>query len=355
MLIVKHEQAQFFSEDIKLLQTHKQVKGELKPLAPFLDNEGIIRVGGRLQNATLPYAAQHPAVLPNKSIITDLIVRNEHIRLLHAGQKLVLCSLRQRFWLTDGLRTVKRVIHKCVICFRLKAAATTQLMGSLPAARVTACRPFERVGVDFAGPVSVKNSRIRKPVIGKGYIALFVCFATKAIHLELCSDLTTECFLACFKRFTARRNLPSEVYCDNGSTFKGARNQLEEFYRLHASQGHQQAVHSFASQKGINFHFIPSYSPIFGGLWESGVKSTKHHLKRVVGRALLTYEQLNTVLVEIEGVLNSRPLTPVTADTTDFSYLSPGHFLTGAPLNTYPEQDVSNKSINLLKFWSIIN
>ncbi|XP_061728218.1 uncharacterized protein LOC133533277 [Cydia pomonella] len=184
-------------------------------------------------------------------------------------------------------------------------------MGSLPAARVTASRVFQRVGLDFAGPVSVKNSRIRKPVIGKGYIALFVCFTTKAIHLELCSDLTTECFLACFKRFIARRNLPSEVYCDNASTFKGARNKLAELYRLHASQTHKQTVTSFAAQKGIQFHFIPSYSPVFGGIWESGVKSAKHHLKRVVGKSLLTYEQLNSVLVEIEGVLNARPITAV--------------------------------------------
>jgi hypothetical protein len=354
MLLVKHEQGKFYSDDIKLLQSLKQVKGNLKPLTPFLDSEGIIRVGGRLQNASLPFAAQHPAILPQQSVVTALIVRNEHLCLLHAGQKLVLCSLRQRFWIIDGLRTVKKVIHKCVICFRLKATANTQLMGSLPTARVTACRVFGRVGVDFAGPVSVKNSRIRKPVIGKGYIALFVCFVTKAIHLELCSDLTTECFLACFKRFIARRNLPSDVYCDNASTFKGTRNQLDEFYRLHASQAHQQAVNSFATQKGINFHFIPSYSPIFGGLWESGVKSTKHHLKRVVGKALLTYEQLNSVLIEIEGVLNSRPLTAITNDPNDFSYLSAGHFLTGAALNTYPEQDLSNKSTNLLKFWSII-
>ncbi|XP_061719632.1 uncharacterized protein LOC133526844 isoform X2 [Cydia pomonella] len=354
MLIVKHEQAQFFSDDLSMLRSGKQLKGNLKPLTPFLDGEGIIRVGGRLQNALLPYAAQHPAILPKQSPITNLLIRNEHICLLHAGQKLVLCSLRQRFWIVDGLRTVKKIIHKCIICFRLKATAAAQLMGSLPAARVTASRVFQRVGLDFAGPVSVKNSRIRKPVIGKGYIALFVCFTTKAIHLELCSDLTTECFLACFKRFIARRNLPSEVYCDNASTFKGARNKLAELYRMHASQTHKQTVTSFAAQKGIQFHFIPSYSPVFGGIWESGVKSAKHHLKRVVGKSLLTYEQLNSVLVEIEGVLNARPITAVSNDPEDFSYLSPGHFLTGAPLNTYPEQDVSNKPTNLLRFWSTI-
>ncbi|XP_049875316.1 uncharacterized protein LOC126373281 isoform X1 [Pectinophora gossypiella] len=354
LLIVKNEQHHFYESEIKCLSNQRQLTGSsLTPLTPFLDGNGILRVGGRLHNASMPYNAKHPAILPKGSEIADLIIRDEHLKLLHAGQKLVLTSLKQRFWLIDGLRTVKKVIHKCVTCFRLKASASAQLMGSLPAERITACRPFQKVGIDFAGPVSVKNSRIRKPIIGKGYIVIFVCFVTKAIHIELASDLTTETFLACFKRFIARRNLPSDVYCDNGATFKGARNQLHDLYRLHTNKVHQDQVCTYASERGISFNFIPSYSPVFGGLWESGVKSAKHHLKRVVGKALLTYEQLNTVLTEIEGVLNSRPLTAVTADPNDFSFLSPGHFLTGAPLNTYPERDVSNTRINLLKFWSI--
>ncbi|KAL0829306.1 hypothetical protein ABMA28_004108 [Loxostege sticticalis] len=288
-LIIKYEQGNLYQLEIKCLSDQTPIKGSLKPLSPFLDGDGIIRVGGRLNNAPISYAKQHPIILPKDSDITVLIIRNEHLRLLHAGQKLVLSSLRQRFWIVDGLRTVKKILHKCVTCFRMKAAATTQLMGSLPADRVTACRPFQKIGTDFAGPVAVKNSRIRKPVIGKGYIVLFVCFVTKAIHLELASDLTTDAFLACFKRFISRRNLPSDVYCDNGSTYKGARNKLDELYRLHASQSHQTTVQTFASEKGIDFHFIPSYSPIFGGLWESGVKSVKYHLKRIVGKALLTY------------------------------------------------------------------
>ncbi|XP_045457220.1 uncharacterized protein LOC123667312 [Melitaea cinxia] len=251
MMIVKHEQEQYFSTEIKSLKSQKELTGNLKALTPFLDANGLMRVGGRLQNASIPYTSQHPAILPKGSEITALLIRDEHIKLMHAGQKLLLSSLRQRFWIIDGLRTIKKIIYKCVTCFRLKAVATTQLMGSLPTHRVRACRPFQKVGVDFAGPVSVKNSRIRKPLIGKGYIVLFVCFVTKAIHLELASDLTTDTFLACFKRFIARRNLPSDVHCDNGSTFKGARNQLDELYRLQNSQSHQYQVQSFASKRWL--------------------------------------------------------------------------------------------------------
>lgn len=353
-LLIKSEQEKYFAKEIKCILSGEKYNGSLKPLHPFLDHDGILRVYGRLQHASLPYSNKHPIILPKNSPITELIIRQEHFRLLHAGQKLVLSSLNQKYWITDGLRTVKKVIHKCITCFRLKAAAASQLMGSLPADRVNVCRPFEKVGIDFAGPISVKMSRVRRAVIGKGYILVIVCFTTKSIHLELASDLTTDTFLACFKRFIARRNLPSDVYCDNASTFKGARTRLGDMCRLYGGdKDHRIQVQSFAAERGIRFHFIPSYSPVFGGLWESSVKSVKHHLKHVMGRALLTYEQLVTILAEIEAVLNSRPISAVSADPTDFSYLTPGHFLTGAPLNSYPEQNVSDTPTNLLKFWSI--
>lgn len=153
-------------------------------------------------------------------------------------------------------------------------------MGSLPKQRVTAWGPFKKVGVDFADPISIKNSLIRRAIETKGYICIFVCFATKAIHLELASDITTKTFLACFKKLFSRR-LPDEVFADNGSNFKGAASQLAELYTLQASSDHQKHVNAFLSQTGIRFHFTHSiqfhfcYSPVFAGLAEAAVKSTK--------------------------------------------------------------------------------
>ena len=223
-------------------------------------------------------------------------------------------------------------------------------MGSLPHDRVNVCRPFQKVGMDFAGPFSLKQSRIRKPIITKGYICVIVCFAAKAIHLELVSDLKTETFLACFKRFISRRGLPTDVYSDNFSTFKCASSQIEELYKLYGSKAHQSQVQNFSSQKGINYHYIPCYSPVFAGLWEAGVKSTKFHLKRVVQTAVLTYEELNTVLCQIEAILNSRPLMPLSNNIDDYSYLTPGHFLIGSALNAYPEPNLVTCK-NRLQFW----
>ncbi|XP_047984754.1 uncharacterized protein LOC125225200 isoform X1 [Leguminivora glycinivorella] len=238
----------------------------------------------------------------------------------------------------------------------MKAQCAKQLMGSLPPERVTACRAFQKVGIDFAGPITVKNSRVRRALQTKGYICVFVCFVTKAIHLELSSDLTTDAFLACFKRFIARRGLPTDVFCDNGGCFKGAKNQLVELYNLSSSQNHQTLVQSYAAQQRINFHFVPSYSPVFAGLAEAAVKSTKYHLKRILQSYVLTYEQINTILCQIESTLNSRPLLPVNAtDINDYSYLTPGHFLIGTSMTCLPEADLTELPSNRLKFWEICN
>ncbi|XP_052743215.1 uncharacterized protein LOC128199140 [Bicyclus anynana] len=354
MVIVKHEQGVHFKSEINALCKGNNLKGTLVNLHPFIDNLGLLRVGGRLHHAAIPLSQKHPVILPKDSLITSLIIKSEHERLLHAGPKLLLSSLNQKFWIVNGLLHIKKITHKCIICFRNKATAAQQLMGSLPASRVTATsRPFQVIGLDFAGPVDVKLSRIRRSVVGKGYICVFVCFTTKAVHLELASDLTTETFLGCLKRQISRRGKPSQVHCDNFSSFKSASNQLNELYKLHASQYHQANVQKFAAEQGINFHFIPCYSPTFGGLWEAAVKSTKYHLRRVVQNSLLTYEQLNTVLCEIEAVLNSRPLLSLSSDPDDFYYLTPGHFIIGSALTMYPENNLINVPKNKLKFWQL--
>lgn len=353
-VIIRHVQHKAFSNEIQLLEKGSQIKNHMASLHPFLDCNTILRVGGRLQNATnLSYDKKHPIILPKSNHITNLIIIKEHLRLLHAGAKLVLSSLSQRFWLLNGIREVKKVVHKCVKCFRLKATAAKQLMGSLPSHRISTGRVFEITGVDFCGPFDIKVARIRKAITKKSYVALFVCFATKAIHIELVSDMTTEAFLACLQRFVARRGLPSLIYCDNAKTFKGAENKLKELYDLHSSKCHVENVENFCSTKLIRFKYIPSYSPEFGGLWEAGVKSAKHHIRRVIGNVSLTFEEFNTVLTQIESILNSRPLLPLSSDVSDLNYLTPGHFLVGTALTSYPELDVTYKNINRMKFWQL--
>ena len=136
----------------------------------------------------------------------------------------------------------------------------------------------------------------------------FVCMVSKAVHIELATDFSTEGFIAAFRRFISRRGVPEHVYSDNGTNFVGANKELGEVYRLHKTTQFQNAIEVFALTKRIQWHFNPPLSPHFGGLWEAAVKSFKHHLKRILKNQTLTYEQINILLIEIEGILNSRPL-----------------------------------------------
>lgn len=165
--------------------------------------------------------------------------------------------------------------------------------------------------------------------------------------------MNTDTFIAAFKRFSSRRNLPSEIFCDNAATFKGAQRKFEELYRLLLSRDHKDRIENYAASVGRNFNFIPSYSPTFGGIWEAGFKSVKYHLKRVVGDSVLPYEELNTFLVQIEAILNSRPLCQISQDPSDLNYLTPAHFLTGAASNALPEYDLSQIPQNHVKFWRL--
>ena len=199
-----------------------------------------------------------------------MIVTNEHRRLLHGGLQLVHSSLRQRFWVLNAKNVIRSVIHKCVTCFRYKAQPQSQLLGQLPKERVTMSRPFQSTGIDFAGPIYIRHggrrSRSANSVSAKSYIALFVCLSTKAVHIELVTDLSTDCFLAALRRFIGRRGLPSHIFSDNGSTFCSADRHIQEMYDFLKTDQVKSKTQSFAISNGIKWSFIPPYSPSWGGL-----------------------------------------------------------------------------------------
>ena len=172
---------------------------------------------------------------------------------------------------------------------------------------------------------------------------------TKAIHIELVKSLTTQDFLKAFRRFVSRRGLPSLVLSDNGTNFVGANKELLKFVQHNKAE-----IEKFAADLNVTWKFIPPFSPHFGGLWEAGIKSAKTLLKRTIGSYILNYEELCTLLCQVESVLNSRPLCPMNDDPISQSFLTPGHFLVGRLLTNIPSPDTSNCPLSRLERWNLV-
>ncbi|XP_043474385.1 uncharacterized protein LOC122506335 [Leptopilina heterotoma] len=318
-------QREEFSDEVQSLKkgTNLSSRSKLLKLNPIME-DNLLKVGGRIKNAEISSKQQHPILLPKNHPLTDLITRDTHEKNLHPGISGTLYALRMSFWPIDGRLTVKKIINKCIKCFRIKPKESSYVMGDLPSVRVTASRPFENVGVDYCGPFFVKEKRFRNRNKIKVYAAVFVCLSTKAVHIELVGDLSTELFLAFLRRFFARRGKSKRLYSDNGTNFVGAKNELNEIYNLLNSSEHNRVISHAMNDQNIEWHFSPPRTPHFGEIWEAAVKSLKHHLRRTIGETLLTYEELNSYLCEIESILNSRPLTPMSMDPNDLRVLTPG-------------------------------
>lgn len=354
LLITQHDT---FQEDFKRLEAGEFVtkSSKLHQLNPFIDDDGLIRVGGRVEKAkTMSFDERHPIVLPPFHHVTRLFISTTHLDNFHTGCQSTLHLLRRRYSPIDGRRQIRLIINKCVTCIRFKPPPVNYLMGDLPTQRVIQSKPFEYTGVDYCGPLFIKEKRHRNRGKVKVWISIFVCFTTKAVHIEVVDDLTTEEFLAAFSRFISRHPACSSMHSDNGTNFVGANNELQELFNLLDSQGHHERVQHHLSEQGIQWNFIPPQAPHCGGLWEAAVKSFKHHLRRVIGDKLLTHQQLNTLCIKIEGILNSRPLTPLSSDPNDLGVLTPAHFLHGSSARDFPAPVFLHTPSNKLSYWEYL-
>lgn len=347
-LILGAVQHHEFAKEIECIRSG-QSNHRLNSLKPFLDND-LLRVGGRLGQSHLPFEAKHQLILPHKSPVVRAMVAEIHRENLHAGCSSVQYLLRQQFWLVNARSTIRKVLRGCVTCFRTNPTTIDQQMGDLPSYRVTPAQPFERVGLDFAGPIYVKQS-VRKATPVKGYICVFVCMVTKAIHLEAVEDLSADSFVAAFQRFVSRRGFPQKVFSDNGTNFIGARSELRDLYQLFEEETTKNKIFEYCQAKQINWMTIPPNAPHFGGLWEAGVKSVKAVLKKVYQSTSLTLFELSTLLCQIEAILNSRPLYSLSSDPAEPEVLTPGHFLINRPLLAVPEPSLSDVPTNRLSHW----
>lgn len=346
--VLKALQKKYFYADIQLIQKKKLCSSSIRKLNPFVDHNGLLRIGGRLTNANIPYENKHPVLLPRQDHIVDIIIDFYHRVNCHTGAHLLMSIIRQRYWILSGRNLIRKRVHACNFCFKTAPSNIIPPMADLPTARVQEAKAFTHTGVDFAGPINITLSRRRGVKSQKAYICLFICLTTKAIHIELVSDLSTDNFLNAFKRFLSRRGPVSCMYSDNATNFIGAKNCLDDLYKFLEANSTNEVLRNEFNIRRIEWKTIPPRAPHFGGLWESNIKSIKSHLYRVVGTQLLCYEELLTVLTQIEALLNSRPLCLLSSCHYPEA-LTPAHFLMSSPIQHLPAYDMTKERISLLK------
>ncbi|XP_049769730.1 uncharacterized protein LOC126108506 [Schistocerca cancellata] len=338
MYWIRVGQRDSFPNELHALQNNLPLPRESKIARynPFLE-DGLIRLGGRLQCTSLNREQKHPVLLDGSHHFTQLVIRETHIRLHHFGVRSVLSELRTEFWILRARQAIKRSLYSCLACKILKNPRGQQIEAPLPPEQVSPAKPFAVTGIDFAGPLFIKVGKETH----KSYITLFTCATTLAVHLELCTDLSTDKFLMALQRFAGRRGLPHTIYTDNAKTFHATNMELAQLWKaLTTTKSYQ-----FLAHHGITWKFIVSRAAWWGGWWERMVGTIKRCLRKVLGLAKLTEEQLNTTLISIEAAVNSRPITP----GDDCDALTPSHFLTGEKLTTIPTGPEPSASTNLTK------
>ena len=322
-IIVRDIQGRHFASELRCLREGSSVhrSSRLQHVSPFVDDDGILRVGGRLENAPLAFNTRHPALLPSEDRVTHLIIADAHQRVFHSGMERTLTEVRLCYWPCRGRSLVKSVVHRCQQCKRRRCCPQQPKMAELPESRFDDRRAFSTVGVDYFGPLEVKKFRKTE----KRYGVLFTCFATRAVHVELAHSMDTDSFLLALRRFIARRGKPVALHSDNGSNFVGGERELRESLE----ELEQSRIVDELSQRGIEWVFLPPGAPHMGGIWERLIGSMKRALRMVVGKSCLTDEVLHTVLIEVESMVNGRPLTYVSMDGRDLDPLTPNHLLLG--------------------------
>ncbi|XP_039299275.1 uncharacterized protein LOC120355056 isoform X1 [Nilaparvata lugens] len=336
--LIHHVQIEAFHQDICQLKANKPLlpNSRIRSLTPFIHSDSLLRVGGRLQESKMSFDFKHQILLPAKHKLTRSLINSCHRRLLHAGVQSTMASIRQKFWILSTRRTVKSVLKACITCFRFSSSRTEQIMGNLPAVRIQTEFPFYNSGIDYAGPFNLRLGTTKSRTYSKAYLAVFVCMATRAVHVEVVSELSTKRFIDALIRFTARRGIPFSISSDNATTFVGANNELKELCNFFANERSQSEIQNFATLFNISWRFIPPRAPHFGGLWENAIKNFKRIFKTISFNKILDYEDATTFSAQVEAILNSRPLIPLSEDPEDLQYISPGHFLIGRPITALP-------------------
>lgn len=304
---------------------------KVEETVPLVTKEdGLLRVKSRLVQGADEEEFQTPVVLYDDPVVRKLI-RHVHSTLQHAGVLTTLTKLRESYWLVKGRKIVKSELNKCLVCKKQSARPAGAASGPLPVERLERVAAFQIAGCDLAGPVALKE--------GKAWIVLFTCAVYRCVHLEVVTSLSTEAFCRALRRFFARRGRSSVMYSDCGTNFVGLSNTLKEL--------DWKTIEEDTSVMRLEWRHIPPASPWWGGWWERLFGVLKPLLRKVLGKAFLSYEEFFTVLCDCEAVLNARPLTYIYDDPKELRPLTPAQFLNDLPGGDNPDLDKIDAEFSL--------
>ena len=343
---LKSEDGPLSPEELKDAETHwlkesqktlrnRLSKGEFRNLSPYVDQEGVWRVGGRADKALVSYETRHPVLLPGDHRISRLIVQHAH-QFGHLGVAATVAKTRTKYWIVRAHDLAKSIKFRCVVCREIGARVESQVMADLPQSRLAPFTPpFHHTSCDYFGPYRVKISRNK---IVKHYAVIFTCLNTRAVHLELAADCTTMEFMQVLRRFYALRGVPALMISDNGSQLVGAERELREMVKGLDTE----TLQEFSAERGMKGQFTTPAAPHQNGCAESLVKSCKIGLKKAIGEQVLTPLELQTCLVEVANLVNQRPIGRIPSDPDDGSYLCPNDMLLGRASSTVPQGPFRN-------------
>ncbi|XP_038077334.1 uncharacterized protein LOC119745182 [Patiria miniata] len=327
-VLVYHVQQKHWKDEIKLLNETEgkpssvvKKSSSLRKLDPKLV-DGLLRVGGRIGRADLDFESKHQVLMPRDSPVSRLILQHIHKSVGHLGKNSILAELRRHYWIIGAPSIIKGIVSRCVTCRRYQAPAEQQKMASLPLERLALNEPpFSKVGMDYFGPFEVKRGRS----MVKRYGVIFTCLTSRAVHLELAHSLDTDSCINAIRRFSARRGSLKSILSDNGTNLVGAEREMREQMRT----WNQQKIHDNLLQKGISWQFNPPAGSHFGGIWERLIRSVRKILYSLMREqnVHLSDEALQTLLCEVEAVMNGRPLTECPNSPNDLDVLTPNHLL----------------------------
>ncbi len=347
--IIQLVQENAFEEEIEYIRHNQQLpKGsKLSPLNPFIDEYGVLRIGGRIRRSNYMFEMKHPAILPKSCHVSLLIAKHYHEKIHHQGRGMTMNSLRSAgYWIIGASALISSILYKCVICRRLRGKPATQLMADLPVERLENTAPFTHCGLDCFGPFMVQECRR----ILKRYGLIITCLSSRSVHIEVLDDMTTDCFLNGLRCLISIRGTVSSIWSDQGSNFVGATNELNETLKNVKSE----KLKNFLEANKIEFHMKAPHSSHMGGVWERQIRTIRSILSEMMHQFSnrIDTTTLRTFMYEAMAIINSRPLSPQNLSDPHLEPLTPNHLLMmKSKIVLHPPGDFVKEDMYARKRW----